>query len=337
MSTKQIAGTSRSRWVRLFDDSTATTALAIPLPSNTVPTGTGLLSTGEFPLARFMISGTVATGTINYQIIGWQRFTVTGGAGAPTAWIPRVLASGVATLGTAAVTATKIGTATDVFAHTITETIGAAGSLVFSPGGNGMAWLEVDCSNCEMLEVETDLGTATAASVIYQLGDRVGGIVDFDASIAGTGLATSAHQVTQNTAQSTLKTATDMMAAAGGGIYIRQDSTATLAKEAGGNLAAIAAATAPDLLAITTIAVTNVSATLSALLTTAGGSLSASVKKITLRDLAGTISIAVGGAAVAGTNDLTAGSNYEFPCKAATDVRLIGVPASTSVAVWQEG
>jgi hypothetical protein len=55
------------------------------------------------------------------------------------------------------------------------------------------------------------------------------------------GAATAANQETQNTSLSTLKAATDRMVASGGGIYVQQDSQGTIAKEAGGNLAAAAA------------------------------------------------------------------------------------------------
>jgi hypothetical protein len=55
------------------------------------------------------------------------------------------------------------------------------------------------------------------------------------------GAATAANQETQNTSLSTLKAATDRMAASGGGIFIQQDSQGTIAKETGGHLAAAAA------------------------------------------------------------------------------------------------
>lgn len=57
-----------------------------------------------------------------------------------------------------------------------------------------------------------------------------------------TGAATSAKQDTGNTSLGSIKTDVDTLAASGGGGYVRQDSTATIAKESGGNLATIAGA-----------------------------------------------------------------------------------------------
>lgn len=52
--------------------------------------------------------------------------------------------------------------------------------------------------------------------------------------------ATAANQTTGNTSLGTIETNTDPLVASGGGGYVRQDSTATIAKETGGNLATIA-------------------------------------------------------------------------------------------------
>lgn len=62
---------------------------------------------------------------------------------------------------------------------------------------------------------------------------------------AGTNLNTSAlaleaTQLTGNTSLASVKTNTDPLVASGAGGYVRQDSTATIAKETGGNLATIA-------------------------------------------------------------------------------------------------
>jgi hypothetical protein len=146
-----------------------------------------------------MFAGTTtANQTINYQIIGWQKFA-TGNTG--VCYVPRIIARGVATLGTAVLgtAGAAIESATALVADTITETTGFAGSLVYSPADNSCAWLEVDCSNCEYLTVDTDLGDAITTSVIFQLGDRAAGFMDLDVSVAGTGLATSAKQPTLGT------------------------------------------------------------------------------------------------------------------------------------------
>lgn len=57
--------------------------------------------------------------------------------------------------------------------------------------------------------------------------------------------ATAAKQDTGNTSLGTIKTNTDPLVTAGGGGYVRQDSTATIAKETGGNLATVKTNTDP--------------------------------------------------------------------------------------------
>jgi hypothetical protein len=58
------------------------------------------------------------------------------------------------------------------------------------------------------------------------------------------GAATAANQVTEIAGLASIDTNTAPLIAAGGGGYVRQDSTATIAKEAGGNLAATATSVA---------------------------------------------------------------------------------------------
>lgn len=71
-----------------------------------------------------------------------------------------------------------------------------------------------------------------------------------DVSITGTvplptGAATEAKQDTGNTSLASIKTNTDSLVTPGGGGYVRQDSTATIAKESGGNLATVKTNTDP--------------------------------------------------------------------------------------------
>lgn len=56
-----------------------------------------------------------------------------------------------------------------------------------------------------------------------------------------TGYALESSQLTGNTSVASVKTNTDPLVTSGGGGYVRQDSTATIAKESGGNLATLAA------------------------------------------------------------------------------------------------
>jgi len=100
-------------------------------------------------------------------------------------------------------------------------------------------------------------------------------------------------------------------------------------------LDAIESAVDPTTLRITTVTVTTASATIQALLVAASTTIHASIKKITLRP-AGTVSIALGAAAVAGTNDLASGASYTFACKAATDLRF-DATGNTAMLVVQEG
>lgn len=60
---------------------------------------------------------------------------------------------------------------------------------------------------------------------------------------AGTNLNTSALALEAGGNLATVKTNTDPLVTSGGGGYVRQDSTATIAKETGGNLASVAGAT----------------------------------------------------------------------------------------------
>lgn len=60
-----------------------------------------------------------------------------------------------------------------------------------------------------------------------------------------TKVATAANQATEITSLSSIKTNSDPLVASGGGGYVRQDSTATIAKETGGNLATVKTNTDP--------------------------------------------------------------------------------------------
>lgn len=68
------------------------------------------------------------------------------------------------------------------------------------------------------------------------------GAVVVSSSALPTGASTSANQATEITSLASIKTNTDPLVTSGGGGYVRQDSTATIAKETGGNLATIAGA-----------------------------------------------------------------------------------------------
>lgn len=88
-------------------------------------------------------------------------------------------------------------------------------------------------------------GTNIGGNLTGQTGTSEGaGVFSADVSVKSsalpTGASTAARQDTGNTSLGTIKTNTDPLVTAGGGGYVRQDSTATMAKESGGNLATIA-------------------------------------------------------------------------------------------------
>ena len=162
----------------LYTASTATTALPvdgsgpIPVVDTSEPTGTTGTVNGasaaspaihcnEWSAIRFIFGGTdAADETVNYRVIAWSR--------GPGLWLPQVVASGTATLGATAMTVTGLDTAATLLADTITETLGLQGSLVRSPVANAVADLTVWPGSAQLLTVETDLGTAAAASVYWE-------------------------------------------------------------------------------------------------------------------------------------------------------------------------
>jgi len=118
--------------------------------------------------------------------------------------------------------------------------------------GNGVTWTSVSYMS---FVVTLDGAAKTLAgilfdtpSVLYRMDANIESV-----SLTGTGLATAALQTTGNailttidadtgniaTSAGTIKTNTDPLVAAAGGGYVRQDSTAKIAKESGGNLADI--------------------------------------------------------------------------------------------------
>ena len=98
---------------------------------------------------------------------------------------------------------------------------------------------------------------------------------------------------------------------------------------------AVTAAVAMDTLSVTPVTVTSASTTIQALLIAAGTTIKAAVKSMTFEP-AGSVSRAVGAAAVAGTNMWTSGAAYEMPVKSTTDLRFIA-SGNVTMVVTQEG
>ena len=96
-----------------------------------------------------------------------------------------------------------------------------------------MANMELNLGNVGLLsaaEAEINPATLEAVQAVSNGQTSVGD---------GTGTKPGVMLLAVQTAVASLKAATDALAAAGGGAYLRQDSTGTIAKESGGNLASI--------------------------------------------------------------------------------------------------
>ena len=150
----------------LTDGSADTTPLADPTPTNTRPavatgaTGTdGVAYCGGCEVMRLMFGGTRTSGdneTINYQVIGWQQVMGPDGE----AWMPELLAGGVATLGADVYAATDMGAGTEYIADTITDTVDRKGNVVYTPENDTRAVIDIPLRGAEYVEVEVDRGTA---------------------------------------------------------------------------------------------------------------------------------------------------------------------------------
>jgi len=155
----------------LTDGSADTTPLADPTPTNTRPavatgaTGTdGVAYCGGCEVMRLMFGGTRTSGdneTINYQVIGWQQVMGPDGE----AWMPELLAGGVATLGADVYAATDMGAGTEYIADTITDTVDRKGNVVYTPENDTRAVIDIPLRGAEYVEVEVDRGTAATIDV----------------------------------------------------------------------------------------------------------------------------------------------------------------------------
>ena len=179
----------------LFAASTYTTALAVPAVTASLPTGANGTSSipspaidmDHFPAVRFSFGGTATDNhTVNYQIIGW---TLGGGV-----YVPKVLALGVVTLSATTMAVAGLDTAATLLADTITDTLGLSGVLIRNPGTSRMADITVWPANCQYVTVETDRGTATAASCYYEMLDEASAaMVNVEGNLGNVGLLNAAE------------------------------------------------------------------------------------------------------------------------------------------------
>lgn len=153
----------------LFLASTDTAALTNPVPTATKPTSAGdtpATACEQSPAMKFTFAGTdAANETVNYQIISWVLYGAV--------YVPRILAKGVFTLGSGAMTVDGLDTAATLFADTITDTIGRGGVVVTSFGNNTTADITVFLGSAEFVTVEIDADTATSASCYWEIVDEL--------------------------------------------------------------------------------------------------------------------------------------------------------------------
>ncbi len=160
-----------------LDGATGSTALADATPVAALPTmatatagTTGGIYTEGNRHATITFGGVGAGGTINYQVIGWKEIRAV--AGATQCYWPEKIAAGEATLGTATYTADEIGAGTELICDAMTEVTNHMRAFVQPAIDNEVCSLHLDITNFLAIEVETDLGTATACDVIGQLGSN---------------------------------------------------------------------------------------------------------------------------------------------------------------------
>lgn len=158
----------KSILTRVVNNSNATAALdATPaaVDDNNFPTS-GVLDVQDAPAVRLFFGGTdAADETINYQVLAWYPMDSDMGL----QWLPRLIASGVATLGAMAMP-TAFQASNGLMADQITDTISDAGNSIEGSGANDRAaFLYLKMRNAAKIQVEVDVDTAARADVFAQL------------------------------------------------------------------------------------------------------------------------------------------------------------------------
>ncbi|MFH0982771.1 MAG: hypothetical protein V2A79_14705 [Planctomycetota bacterium] len=154
----------------LLSVDTATASLTFPALATTPPVcaaGIAVANCFDFATACIFFAGTADGGTINYQAIGWRRIR----HGATERWLPVRIAAGAATVGTLDVSGV-FGTG-QLACDTLTPSGSQVGFIVttHTPADNGVAMLVLDVAGFDYIEIDTDLGSATGASVAIALGE----------------------------------------------------------------------------------------------------------------------------------------------------------------------
>ena len=214
----------------LIDGSALGAGLADPPPaaSKAEVIGTaahGVLNCRGKSVARIIFGGTdLADEAFNYQVILWSQ--AVGASVTAPAWIPRVVAKGLATFGddVYAATGAGMGAAANFFVDTITDTI-LDGATVYTVAEQ-RAVLEIPLRDAERIEIQTDLTTAATVDAFCQVGGGESGssaveIKDHDGADRAAVNASNEIQVRDDdlhtliTAGMTFSTKTVVMAAAG--------------------------------------------------------------------------------------------------------------------------
>jgi len=224
------------------------TALSFPSitvapPARDVSTGVAAANCMGYGGAIVTFSGTdAANETFGYIAYGYMPIGSPDGV----ALFPLTIAAGVVTLGAKTLGAAGAfieGTAS-LIADTITETTACTLSEVWSPAGDDAAALLLDVSGFHYIAVHVTRNGQTAATMNVHInlcdGWAAKNLIEPSITFGSVDLTGTAA-----TNLGSIKTNTDPLVTGGGGGYIRQDSTGTIAKETGGNLASVKTNTDP--------------------------------------------------------------------------------------------
>ena len=150
---------SRSRWQRVLNGATSTTALAARACTQTLgaatAASTGMVPTDGYTGVRFMFGGTdAADENTTYQVTLWSVETLSS---TEDHLIPVIVAAGTAQLGTLTYAVTgAMGPAANLIADSITETLGYAGTKLRAHAANAITFLEIATQGAQFVEVEID-------------------------------------------------------------------------------------------------------------------------------------------------------------------------------------
>lgn len=145
----------------------ASPAAVTSQPETDADDGIGVVPVRGHKTAMFMFAVNADGKTASYQVSSVRR--VCNANGQIVAYLKRVVAAGGLTGGTQTLIS-AIGTATDVFVDTITETSGPAGARSplarsFSDVDDHVAMLEVDCRFADFLEVQVTRDSGSASTI----------------------------------------------------------------------------------------------------------------------------------------------------------------------------